>query len=148
LGAAGSASPAILPRVVAAADLAEFLRMHADVGYDYDFDFNELRRFVWDVGWSVPLTGVVFDFGVGGSKYNQGIQWTPDTAQFEDLEGQAQTMVALQDNRLGDNFVDFLGGVKLRLTDHAVVGGAVNVPVNDQGFRPTAVGTVAVELYF
>jgi hypothetical protein len=145
---AGSDSPAILPRVVGAADLTDYLHMHADIGYQYDFDFEELRCFVWNVGWSVPLTGVTFDFGVGGSKFNQGIQWTPDRAQFEDLQGQTQTMTALQDNRLGDNFIDFLGGIKVRLTDHAVIGGAVTVPVNNQGFRPAALGTIAGEFYF
>jgi hypothetical protein len=44
--------------------------------------------------------------------------------------------------------VAFLGGVKFKLADHWVVSGAVNVPINNQGFRPTAVGTGALEYYF
>jgi hypothetical protein len=43
--------------------------------------------------------------------------------------------------------VDFLGGIKARITDQVVLSGAVTVPLNDQGFQPDALGTIALELY-
>lgn len=62
---AGSNSPSVLPRVIGQVNAAKYLRVHADVGYDYDFNVSELRRFVWDSGISVPLTGWTFDLGFG-----------------------------------------------------------------------------------
>ena len=46
---AGSDSASILPRLIGAARLADWMRLHLDLGYDYDFDVDQLRRFVWDV---------------------------------------------------------------------------------------------------
>jgi len=165
---AGSASAAILPRVVAQAKFANPLRLHVDAGYDYDFDHDELRRFTWNAGASLPLAfsipialddkppaspefpvlHALVDFGLGGSKFNQGIQWTPDRASFVDEAGSPARIRALGSNRLGDNFVDFLGGIKIRVGDQSIVSGSVSVPVNDEGFRADAVGTLAVEYYF
>jgi len=53
----------------------------------------------------------------------------------------------VESNRLGDNFVDFLAGLKIRLGEKSVLFGAVSVPVNEEGVRPAAVGTVAIEIY-
>lgn len=145
---AGSSTAAILPRVVGAYRVADPFRIHLDLGYDHDFDTVELRRFVWNVGASVPLTNVTVDFGVGGSRFNQGIQWTPAVAPFTDPAGNPGTIDALGDTRLGANFIDALGGIKVRLAEHTVLSGAVNVPLNNQGFRADAVGTIAVEQYF
>lgn len=146
---AGSDTPAILPRVVGAARLTELVRFHLDAGYDYDFEEDELRRFTWNVGSSLAFSRVTVDFGVGGSKFNSGITWTPDRADFGDANGNIiGNVFAVGDNTLGDNFVDFLGGVKYRLTDRVVISGAVNVPLNDEGFRAAAVGTLAAEIYF
>ena len=74
--------------------------------------------------------------------------WTPAIAPFVDRNGNRGTIQALGDNRLGSNFIDALGGVKVRLSDRSVISGAVNVPLNNEGFRAAAVGTLAVELYF
>jgi hypothetical protein len=128
--------------------LADRVKLHVDTGYDYDFDNNELRRFVWNFGPSLALTWGTLDAGVGGSKFNQGITWTPATAPYASGNGNAGTIQALGDNALGSNYVDALGGIKIRLGDRSVISGAVNVPINDQGFRAAAVGTVAAELYF
>jgi len=145
---AGSDSAAILPRLVAAFPIADALKLHVDAGYDFDFDHDELRRVVWNVGASVPGPSVTFDFGVGGSKFNQGIQWTPPIALSRQTQlFPATTAVALEGTRLGDNFVDCLGGFKLRLTGTLVLSGTVDVPVNDEGFRADAVGTLALEWY-
>lgn len=69
-----------------------------------------------------------------------------------DENGQPQpvTITAVDPNstQLGTNYVDFLFGVKVRLLDGLVLDGAVNVPVNSAGFRPAAVGTIALEYYF
>lgn len=146
---AGSGSAAILPRVVAAVRVAPMMRLHIDAGYDYDFDHDELRRFTWNTGASIPIhKWAVLDFGVGGSKFNSGIMWTPTTASFAALNGSGLTLTALGDNRLASNFVDFLGGVKVRIADSTILAGTVNVPLTNEGYRAVAVGTLAVERYF
>jgi hypothetical protein len=145
---AGSDSAAILPRLVAGVTIATRLKLHVDAGYDFDFDRDELRRVVWNVGASVPGTRVTFDFGLGGSKFNQGIQWTPRVARGARIQMfPPSTATALGNIRLSDNFVDFLSGFKLRLTDRCVLSATVDVPVNGEGFRADAVGTLALELY-
>jgi len=145
---AGSNSAAILPRVIAAFRVTQPLHLHIDAGYDYDFDNNELRRFVWNGGGSIAIPGATFDLGVGGSTFNEGIKWTPTVAPFTDFTGNTGTIQALGSNRLGRTFVDALGGVKIRVANKTVLSGSVNVPLNNEGFRAAAVGTVAVEQYF
>ncbi len=144
----GSDSPAILPRVIASGKVTDAARLLMDVGYDYDFDHNELRRFVWNGGGSYALSGVTLDAGVGGSTFNEGIKWTPTVAPYTDNSGNNGTIQALQSNRFGRTFVDFLGGVKVRVANKTVLSGSVNVPLNNEGFRAAAVGTLAVEQYF
>lgn len=149
----GSESPAILPRVIGMADLAPYARLHVDAGYDYDFDVDELRRFVWNIGGSFPLTDwAMFDLGMGGSVFNSGIRWTPKRALgVSGLQGPTTvdtTITAQEDTTLGTNFVDFLGGIRFLVSRNVVLTGAVNVPVNSDGLRPAAVGTGAVEVYF
>jgi len=146
---AGSNSAAILPRLIMSSKLAERIRLHSDIGYDADFTVAELRRFVWNVGASVALTHVTFDAGFGGSKFDQGIRWTPRRAPYADRNGQQLGVIAAaEDPTLGTNLIDFLGGVKLKLGESLVLSGAVNVPINDEGFRAAAVGTGALEYYF
>jgi Putative MetA-pathway of phenol degradation len=145
---AGSNSPAILPRVIGAFRVSDPVRLHVDAGYDYDFDNNELRRFVWNGGLSYALSNVTVDGGLGGSTFNEGIQWTPTTAPFTAPNGATGTIQALASNRLGRNFLDALGGIKVRVAQKTVLSGSVNVPLNNDGFRAAAVGTFAVEQYF
>ncbi len=152
----GSDSPAILPRVIGQAKAAKYLRLHADVGYDYDFDTSQLRRFVWNTGLSVPLPNWTFDLGVGGSKFDESIRWTPVTAQGVGApapqypDGIPGTLTALDPSatELGTNYVDFLFGMKVRLMEGTVLSGSVNVPVTSDGFRAAAIGTLALEYYF
>jgi hypothetical protein len=145
---AGSASAAILPRAVAAFSISERLTLHLDSGYEHDFEHDELRRFVWNAGASFPGSLIAIDVGVGGSKFNQGIQWTPAIARGIATGGfPASTLTAVENTRLGSTFVDFLGGVKFRVSENSVIEGAVSVPVTADGVRPEAVGTVALEFY-
>ena len=148
---AGSASGAFLARLVAQYVVMPVWRLHVDVGYDADFDLNELSGFTWNTGTSFAISGTypwTVDFGVGGWQFNQGIEWTPSQASFAQFGGSTGQLRALGNNRLGSTFVDFLAGIKVRLTERSVVSGAVNVPLNDEGFRAAAVGTIAVEYYF
>jgi len=147
---AGPASPAVLPRAIAAVPIGSRLKWLADAGYDYDFDNAELRRFVWNSGASFAIgSQATLDAGVGGSEFNKAITWTPAVAYGIKTGTYPATVLTTQaGNRLGDSFVDFLGGVKLRLTDRLAFSGAVNVPLNNQGFRPAALGTLALETYF
>jgi hypothetical protein len=145
---AGPNSGSILPRVIAAYRIADPVRLHLDLGYDCDFDSDELRRFVWNTGASFAISSVTFDLGIGGSQFNQGIQWTPSLAAYHDQAGNPGTIQALGETRLGSSFIDALGGVKLRVGDKTVLSGSVNVPLNNEGFRAAAVGTLALEQYF
>lgn len=147
---AGSDTGAVLPRVIAQAVALPWWRFHVDAGYDYDYDLAELRRFTWDTGTSMATTGayaLTVDFGVGGSQFDQGIQWTPQTAPFGTVNHTGEIR-ALGNTRLGTTFVDFLGGIKVRLSQQVALSGSVNVPLNSEGFRAAAVGTLAAEYYF
>jgi hypothetical protein len=156
---AGSASPAILPRLIFELPgkfrAEDYFTLHADLGYDYDFDTSELRRIVWNTGASVPFgRWVTIDFGVGGSEFDEGIRWTPKVATGRPitvpglgLQDATPILTSLQDTRLGTSFIDFLGGFKVRLTDSLVLSGSATTPLNNQGFRAAAVGTIAIEAY-
>lgn len=144
---AGPDSPAIFPRAVAQAKALERLFFTLDLGYDYDFDESALRRFAWNVGAWIPGKRFSFDFGIGGSEYDTAIRWTPSVARGSGPLGK-YTITAQEDNQLGTTVVDFLGGVKVRLTEQLVASGAVTVPLVDNGFQPPALGTIALEFYF
>lgn len=157
---AGSDTAAVLPRLVSQFVAFPSWRLHADIGYDADFERSELRRFTWNVGSSVPFevshtvagerrkTDLTLDFGVGGSEFEEGIEWTPRRAAGLDQDRDPITVRALSGTRLGNTFVDFLGGVKIRVSEQSVISGSVNVPLNGDGFRAVAVGTLAGEFYF
>jgi hypothetical protein len=148
---AGPDSTAVLPRVVAAVKLFERSDIHlasslyADVGYQHDFSDDTLSRFTWNTGMSLSRRAITLDFGVGGSEYADGIEFTPRTATFEDNQGRLNTLTLIGSNELGTSFVDFLGGIKMRLAERVILTGAVDVPLNDEGFRPDGLGTVAFE---
>jgi len=147
---AGSDSAAILPRLIGMYELSEAVRFHLDTGYDYDFEVAELSRFVWNVGVSIAPPGITFDFGLGGSEFQQAVRWTPRTAAASAVPGfpGGFDLTAIGNIDLGTTFVDFLGGLKIKLADNAVLGGSVNVPLTSDGLRADAVGTVAAEVYF
>jgi len=145
----GSDSTAIFPGAVAAVPLLPYLKLRMDAGYNYDFNVAELRSFVWDAGASVPLQRASFDIGVRGSEYNKKLQWTPPVAYGVPSGGFPATVLTAQNGTsLGDSFVDLIYGSRIRITNRLVLSGAVDVPLNNEGFRPVAVGTVAVESYF
>jgi len=147
---AGTNSAAFLPRLITAINVAEGAKIHIDAGYDKDTEFSELSRFVWNTGASYAMPGFTVDTGVGGSVFNRGIEWTPSS--FTQPPGQEIDVplqfTALGDNTLGTNYIDYLFGVKGQILENAVISGAVNVPINSDGIRPAAVGTVAFEMYF
>ena len=147
---AGSDSASLLPRLIGTARLADWIRLHVDAGYDYDFDVSQLRRFVWDVGVSLPLRIATFDLGLGGSSYSTPITWSPTRATASIANGGPPTITvtALGDNQTGTNYVDFLAGAKVRVSDRVVLSGAVNVPVVDASLQPIVAGTIALEVYF
>ena len=147
---AGSDSASILPRVIGQFHAAKRLNLLADVGYEYDFQVNELSRFVWNAGVSIPVVNATFDFGVGGSLFDEAVHWTPVRATGVDNAGGKLTLTALDPDatELGTNFVDLLFGMKVQLIGSSVLSGSVTVPITGDGFRPVAVGTLAMEYYF
>ena len=109
-----------------------------------------MSRFVWNTGISIPIVNATFDIGIGGSKFDEAINWTPVKATGQDPPAPDVVITAANPNEteLGTNFVDFLFGMKVRLIEGLVLSGAVNVPVTEDGFRADAIGTVSLEYYF
>jgi len=146
---AGPDSFSLIPRAIFSAQLFDQVSGHADVGYNYTVDFQELQALVWhgSISWATDWT--TLDAGAGGHYYSEGLRWTPETfrQQTQALPVDLQ-LDAAGDNQLGVNYVDFLFGAKVKLTDQSVLSGTLSVPVNDEGFRPDVVGTLAVEMYF
>lgn len=140
---AGSSSYAVLPRFVAGSDVTDRFRLHADLGYNYDFQKATLRSLVWNAGTSLAFNSWIFDFGLGGSEFDQAINWTPQRINT----GNA-IAVATSSTSIGSSYVDFLSGFKIQIAEHSVLSGAITLPINGQGFRPIAVGTFAFEQYF
>jgi hypothetical protein len=143
---AGSESVALFPRLLAEVSVTKRVRLHLDAGYDYDFDNAELRRAVWSVGPAFAANRFSLDLGVAGSIFDAPLKWTPNTARGAAAPPYPATRaVAAGDNSVGDLFVDLLVGAKFRLRENLVLSGAVSIPVNDEGFRPAALGTIGIE---
>ena len=147
---AGTGTFSIFPRAVASLSPGvPHLRLFADVGYEYDFDIAPLRRFAWDVGGALSFPGLLFDAGVGGSKYDQGISWTTRSASAPRTGDLAPYDVhALGNTDVGTNLVDFLGGFRIQTSSRSVVGASILVPLTQDGFRPGVAGTLTGEYYF
>lgn len=147
---AGSATYSILPRLIGEVPLTMLplaARVQGDIGYEHDFGEAELRRLVWNAGFSVPIDIFAFDFGVGGSRFNKEIEYSPAKTSGDGVDGVPVTLTALSDTGIGANFVDFIGGVKIKLLPKLVLSGVVNVPLTNDGFRADAVGTIGLEYY-
>jgi len=147
---AGPDSFSLIPRAIFSAELFDDVTGHADVGYNYTVNFAELQALIWRGSISWALDAATVDVGAAGSYYNRGLVWTPSA--FTQPPG-SEVSVPLRleaqgNNTLGVNYVDFFFGAKLRITDRSVVSGGLTVPVNDEGFRPDVLGTVAFEAYF
>jgi len=131
--------------------LSDRIRLHSDIGYNYDIDEASLRRFTWRMGGSVAIRQVSVDLGLGGSEYDAPIQWTPTV-----LHGERTATVppftarALDDTTAGDSYVDVLLGMKLRVTETWILAGAVTIPVVREEFQPDpdVLWTLALERYF
>ena len=147
---AGSNSPSLLPRFIGQIHAAKRLNIFADLGYEYDFSVQQLSRFVWNTGISIPIVNATFDIGIGGSKFDEAIHWTPVKMTGQDPPNPDVLLTARNpsETELGTNFVDFLFGMKVKLIEGLVLSGAVNVPVTEDGFRADAIGTVSLEYYF
>ncbi|MFI5366280.1 MAG: hypothetical protein ACHQ4J_11710 [Candidatus Binatia bacterium] len=146
---AGPASAAILPRLIATFKLTDFLQLHSDIGYQYDFDSAELRRLTWDCGGSFAAGRAAVDLGVGGSEYDAPIHWTPTVAHSRaTMDYPATTDTALESTTVATQFVEVLLGLKFRLNDVSVIAAGVSVPVINPAFQPDVLGTIAVERSF
>jgi hypothetical protein len=149
---AGSKSGAISPRIIGSLKLADWMTARADTGYEYDFSISELRRFVWNAGVSLSRHMVDVDLGIGGSRYESPIEWTP--RQIGELFEVSRrnlvhtTATTIANNETDTTFVDFLAGVKVRLKDNMALSGAVTVPVLDANVQPIVTGTIAFEAFF
>jgi hypothetical protein len=142
----GSESVALFPRLLGEVSITKRVRLHLDAGYDYDFERAELRRAVWSVGPALAANRFSLDLGVAGSIFDVPLRWTPDIARgAADPPFPATRAVAVGDNSVGDLFVDLLLVAKFRLRENLVLSGAVSIPVNDEGFRPAALGSIGIE---
>jgi hypothetical protein len=146
---AGSASTAVLPRLIGSAKMHERLWGYADVGYDYDFETAELRRFAWTAGVSVPFERVSIDVGAGGSEYDVPIRWTPTVAHgAATAVFPATTLTVRGDNQLDDALVDVLVGARIRPAERLLIGGGVTISAVGNELRPDALFTLGAEVRF
>lgn len=147
---AGTNSYALLPRLITAINLSDAAKLHVDVGYNQDTKFSELSGLVWNTGASWANPGLTFDAGVGGFLFNKDIEWTPAViSRGESSPGVPDPpFVAVGDNTVGTNYINLLFGAKVKLAGDSVLSGAVSVPLNTQGIRPIAIGSLAFEMYF
>jgi len=155
----GTDSFAFVPRLVGLLRPLDWLRLHADVGYEAQLGSSRsiyssapLNRLVWNSGVSVPKRWGSFDLGIGGSRYHEAIEWTPDAADVEDSAAGRRTgrleKLGDQGNRIHIRVLDLLLGGKLRLGPSLLLSGAINVPLLNSQFRPAAAGTLAVEFLY
>jgi hypothetical protein len=146
---AGVASVAVLPRLVATLKLGDSISLHSDLGYEYDFDTPQLRRFTWRSGGSLAFERAAFDVGLGGSEFDAPVEWTPSVIRGgETATSPPSTGMALEDNTVGTSVVDLLLGMKLRVTEAFIVAAGVSIPVISPAFQPDVLGTIAVEWRF
>jgi hypothetical protein len=149
---AGTDSYAILPRLLVELLPNEVVQVYIDSGYEYDFSFAELRRFVWDFGISMQLGNrASIDAGFGGSVYDEPITWTPPiaiglpTADFP--EGLTLFSDQGEDNEVDTDVTSLLLGGKLGLGEMSVLSAALTVPI-DGDLHPEAIISVGIEAYF
>lgn len=144
----GPSSPAIAPRIAIEAKPLQATRLHVDLGYEFDFEDARLRRLSWSVGPSFSFGLGRIDIGVGGSKYEEEIQWTPNVVAGENRGGGSRLdLVHVGDGGLGDLFWDVTIGAQLSVFDNYVVAASLLLPLNDDGARPDTLGTISVERY-
>lgn len=144
---AGTNTIAIVPRVIAQWSATDSIILRGDVGYEYDFDAAELRRFIWNVGTSFEVERLSLDVGFGGSQYAEGIEWAPKGGSFEQ-GGITFTTATDSSTETATTSASFLFGVKAKILPQLYALGAVNVPVTSDAFEPTAIGTWGLEYYF
>jgi hypothetical protein len=151
---AGTATTSIFPKLITSVETAVWLRLHADLGYEFDFDRSDLRRFAWNVAASVSRSSWSMDVGAGGSEYQSGIRLFPDHARLEGsafgpaFEAFSVEMVSLDDFEMPTSFVDLLFGIRFYLAPDLSLSGAATVPVVNVDFRPYAIGTISLEARF
>lgn len=145
---AGSNSLAVIPRVIAGWSLSPELTLRTDVGYENDFDVQELRRFAWNAGITYGVARFSIDLGFGGSEYTDPLQWTPERFSYTANSDPKEATTDPDATRIGTTYADFLFGVKVALTDQLFISGVASVPVTSGGFAPAALGTWAIEYYF
>jgi len=149
---AGTDSWALAGRLFARQPIGRIVLLNAEAGYEYDFSFGELRRFLWTVGTSLLATPeILVDVGFGGSLYESEIDWTNDSGVAQPSPGtfDYQTRyTTTTDAGIGDNLVDFLLATRLALTEEVQLGLAMSVPVTGDGFRPDIAGSAELEVYF
>lgn len=138
----GTETFAIFPRIAAEMPLGDLARGQLSLGYDYDVDRAELRRFVWNVGAVTEVVGTTVDLGFGGSEFDEEINFNPDVLSPNFGPG-----FNTGDNQIDSSYVDFLFGLKRALTERMVLAGAVNVPVFGDGLRPDVFFSVAIEYW-
>lgn len=146
---AGSQSMAVLPRVIGEWSFGSSLKISSALGYDYDFEHPELRRFTTTTGIVLSHQRFSADIGVRADAFDKAIAWTPAFARGRDAEPFPPTRIVAQGpSTLGNDFVDLVAGSKVRLVDNLQLAVAVTVPVDDQGFRPELLTTLSLEATF
>jgi hypothetical protein len=150
---AGIDSAGFAVRLLTAGRLHQDLRLLTAAGYTYDGRFESLRGLTWSAGLAYSQSWGTLDLGLGGSLYQEGIRWTPQGIQsFDDPEqgtvSQEYVLADGQSNELDNNFVDLRIGAKFPIGSSFALSGGVIIPIVGDDFRPDAIGSLGVEVYF
>lgn len=148
---AGTESFGALSRLILAVPLWNVGRAHIDGGYEFDSEFTELWRGVWNAGASFWVGPGLLDLGLSGSEYRNELNWSPARLKTDLVIGDQVsrlTWAAEQSTGVGGtSYIDFVAGGRLRLGD-VVLSASVAVPVTEDGLRPTATVTGGLEYAF
>lgn len=150
---AGVDSAGFAVRLLSAVRVADELRLLTAAGYLYDGEFASLRGLNWSTGLAYSQRWGTIDAGLGGSLYQEGIRWTPEGIEsFDDVEQgtsrQEYELAAGQSNELDRNFIDLRIGAKFPIGSAVALSAGAIIPIVGDDFRPDAIGSLGLEVYF
>lgn len=137
---AGTNSTSITPRLIGELRLSKLARLCTDIGYSYDSDHAELRRFAWNIGASYGVERASLDMGIGGSSFFEPVHWTPQVVHGEPTT----TGRALDDTTTDTTLVSFLIGGKAKLTERLSLTAGLTIPMLNLEFQPDVLATIGL----
>ncbi|MCB1874737.1 MAG: transporter [Chromatiales bacterium] len=117
----GTGSTTATPYLIGAYDLSEMVKLHANVGLEFDFEDSDRNEFQYVVG---------TDIG------NQTYTFAADIIGRHKLSS---------DVDIGENIIDAAVGLKWRATDNLLLAANLIFPLNDDGLRSDLITAIGLE---